>query len=176
MEIKTLQESSNLILPRTTFNRIVRDITDNSDICYNQDAVEALQTSLEDPLSLELTIRPHAGVLRIREEHASLSGVPEMTCDWSGMIYEWWTVLQRGPSFSKLVWDIPAKVSQTCMLYVDQSLELSLHAKGSWFEEDGGLYIWHPSCNDVCIRSVEGDVFASDGGSRATQMCYLSLS
>lgn len=122
----------------------------------------------QSPLSLKLTIRPHAGVLRIREEHASLSGVPEMSCDWSGLIYEWWTVLQRGPSFSKLVWEIPAKVSQTCMLYVDQSLELSLHAKGSWFEEDGGLYIWHPSCNDVCIRSVEGDVFASDGGSRAT--------
>lgn len=47
-EIKTLQESSDLILPRTTFNRIVRDITNDSEIRYNQDAVEALQTSLEE--------------------------------------------------------------------------------------------------------------------------------
>ena len=29
-------------------NRIVRDITDDSEIRYNQDAVEALQTSLEE--------------------------------------------------------------------------------------------------------------------------------
>lgn len=47
-EIKTLQESANLILPRTTFNRIVRDITDDNDIRYNQDAVEALQTAVEE--------------------------------------------------------------------------------------------------------------------------------
>lgn len=122
----------------------------------------------QTPLSIQLSIRPRGGVLRIREEHASLTGVPEMSCDWSGVLYEWWTVLQRGPSFSKLVWDIPPCVSQTCMLYVDESLELSMTAKGAWFQEEEGLYIWHPSSNDVCIRSSEGDVFASDGGSKAT--------
>lgn len=47
-EIKKLQESPCVILPRTTFNRIVRDVTDDVTIRYNQDAIAALQTALEE--------------------------------------------------------------------------------------------------------------------------------
>lgn len=47
-EIKTLQESPGSILPRTTFSRFVREVTNDSNIRYNQDAVEALQTAVED--------------------------------------------------------------------------------------------------------------------------------
>lgn len=47
-EIKKLQESPGVILPRTTFNRIVREVTNDGDIRYNQDAIAALQTAVEE--------------------------------------------------------------------------------------------------------------------------------
>lgn len=120
------------------------------------------------PLSLTLFLRPLQGVLRIREEHASLTGVPEMICDWSGMVYEWWTMLQRGPGYATLTWDIPPNVSQTCMLYIENGLSMKVACKGTWYDEDHGLYDYYPTSNDVVIRSVKGDVFASDGGRKAT--------
>lgn len=120
------------------------------------------------PVFMCLTLRPRSGVLRIREGHDFLVGTPEMTCDWSGVFYEWWTVLQRGPSFSKLVWEIPANVTQSCWLYFDNALEISLRAQGSWYDEEEGEYIYYPSNNDIVLKTIVGDVFACDGGKKAT--------
>lgn len=70
-EIRTQQNKTGLIIPAAPFRRLVNDLTEQTDIRYQQDAVEALQVSAESYL---IDIFQKANKLAIYKGRETLHG------------------------------------------------------------------------------------------------------